>query len=201
MYNKLNITENTLRVLGVFTRGFTSDYYIREIQRILKISPRTAQLLLEDLEKKDILESVLRGKIKSYRLKQNPRAKKYLVLTEQYKYLCFTENNILIKEILERLTPSIKGFAAVFGSYAKNSQKKNSDLDIFVAGSYNEKEVENLSKIFGMDINIICYSLSIFEKKAHNDYLILEVLKNHIVFVGVELFIQKVLKDEKNKLV
>ena len=64
MYNKINITENHLQVLLLFTDGFDREYYIREVERLLKISPRTAQLILEDLEAKGILEPKTRGKIK-----------------------------------------------------------------------------------------------------------------------------------------
>ena len=51
MYEKLDITENTLKVLSLFTNGFDKTYYIREVERLLKISPQTSQVILEDLEK------------------------------------------------------------------------------------------------------------------------------------------------------
>src|SRR3989344_165074 len=95
--NKLGITENHMQILSLFTRGFDKEYYIREVQKILKISPRTAQLLLDDLEKKAVLESKKRGKIKAYFLKKSITAKEYLLFTEQYKKLSFFENNLLIR--------------------------------------------------------------------------------------------------------
>ncbi len=67
MYEKINITENHLNILSLFTRGFDSAYYIREVEKILKISHRTAQLILEDLEKKAVLGSKTRGKIRTLR--------------------------------------------------------------------------------------------------------------------------------------
>src|SRR3989344_1851001 len=51
MYNKINITENGLQIISLFTNGFDREYYIREVEKLLKISPRTAQLILEDIEK------------------------------------------------------------------------------------------------------------------------------------------------------
>ena len=67
MYNKINITENGLQIISLFTNGFDREYYIREVEKLLKISPRTAQLILEDLENKGIIESKVKGKIKLYR--------------------------------------------------------------------------------------------------------------------------------------
>jgi len=40
-----------------------------------------------------------------------------------------------------------------------------------------------------------CYPIKIFEKNINKDILLKEILKNHIVFVNVEQFIEKVLKD------
>ena len=52
MYDKLNITENHLQALSLFTNGFDNEFYIREAQRTLKISPRTSQTVLADLEQR-----------------------------------------------------------------------------------------------------------------------------------------------------
>jgi uncharacterized protein len=87
MYNKLNITENHLRILVLFSGNSEQDYYIREISSILKISPRTSQLILQDLEKKGILESKIRGKIKIYKITKEERTQKYLQLAKDYQNL------------------------------------------------------------------------------------------------------------------
>ena len=138
MYNKINITENGLQIISLFTNGFDREYYIREVQKLLKISPRTAQLILEDLENKGIIESRVKGKIKSYKLKINELSKRYLTFAEQYKSIAFMEKNLLVKEVIEKISPFIEGIGIVFGSYAKGISNKESDLDIFVAGDYRE---------------------------------------------------------------
>src|SRR3989338_3577700 len=121
MYNKLNITENTLQVLSLFTNGFDKEYYIREVEKLLKISPRTAQLILDDLESKGVLESKIKGKIKLYTLKKNSLSQRYIVFAEQYKTIAFIEKNLIIKEIIEKISPFIKGVGIIFGSYAKGT--------------------------------------------------------------------------------
>jgi len=125
MYKKLKITENTLHVLSLFTNDFNRDYYIREVEKLLKISPRTAQLILEDLENKGIIESKTRGKIKTYKIKLSEFTKRYLVFVEQYKAITFLENNLMVKEIVEKITPNIKGIGIIFGSYVKGIEKKS----------------------------------------------------------------------------
>lgn len=195
MYNKLNITENNLQVLSLFTNGFEKEYYIREVQKLLKISPRTAQLILEDLENKGIIESETRGKIKSYKLKVNELSKRYLIFVEQYKSIAFMEKNLLVKEIIEKISPHIGGIGIIFGSYAKGNASKGSDLDIFIAGNYKKEEIKKVSRNLGVELSVKCYPLKLFEKNVNQDILLKEILKNHMVFLNAEQFIQKVLKN------
>ena len=195
MYNKINITENNLQVLSLFTNGFDKEYYIREVEKILKISPRTAQLVLEDLENKGIVESKTRGKIKSYKLKINELSKRYLAFVEQYKTISFMGKNLLVKEVIEKISPFIEGIGIIFGSYAKATSNKESDLDLFIAGKYEKEEIKKVSRNLGIEISVKCYPLKTFEKNINQDILLKEILKNHIVFINTELFIQKVLKN------
>ncbi len=195
MYDKINITENGLQALLLFTNGFDREYYIREVEKLLKISPRTAQLILEDLEDKGILESKIRGKIRVYKLKVNELSKKYFVFVEQYKLISFMGKNLLIKEVIEKISPFIDGIGIIFGSYAKGTSDKESDLDIFIAGNYKKEEIKKLSRTLGIEISVKCYPLKTFEKNINQDILLKEALKNHILFKNTELFIEKVLKN------
>lgn len=195
MYEKIRITENTLQVLALFTNDFSREYYIREVEKLLKISPRTSQLILEDLEDKGIVESKTRGKIKIFKLNPREFTKRYLVFVEQYKTIAFLEKKLLIKEIIEKITPYIKGIGIIFGSYVKRLEKEGSDLDIFVAGNYNKEGVKKVSKNLGIEISVKCYPVKTFEKNLTKDILLKEVLKNHIVFVNIEQFIQVVFKN------
>jgi len=195
MYKKIRITENTLQVLSLFTNDFSREYYIREVQKLLKISPRTAQLILEDLENKGVIESKIRGKIKTYKIKLSEFTKRYLVFAEQYKAIAFLEKKLIVREIIEKITPGIKGIGIIFGSYIKGIEKRESDLDIFIVGNYDKKEIKRVSKNLGIDINVKCYPARIFEKNLGKDILSKEILKNHIVFLNAEKFIQKVLKN------
>ena len=195
MYDKLNITENHLQVLLLFTNGFNREYYIREVQKLLKISPRTSQLILNDLENKGILESKTKGKIKDYTIKRNSLSQRYIIFSEQYKAIAFLEKKLIIKEIIEKINPFIEGIGIIFGSYAKDIAKKDSDLDIFVIGKYNKEKIKKVSKTYGIEISIKCYPLKTFEKNLANDILLKEILKNHIIFLNAEQFIKMVLKN------
>ena len=58
MYKKVNrLGENHLRILNLFTKGFDKEYYIREVQKILKISSRTSQIILNNLSLNQLLRA------------------------------------------------------------------------------------------------------------------------------------------------
>lgn len=193
MYVKLNITENHLQVLSLFTNGFNKEYYIREVEKLLKISPRTAQLILENLENKGIVESKIRGKIKSYALKRGISSQMYVTFAEQYKTIAFLEKTPMIKEIIEKISPSVDGVGVIFGSYAKGTARKESDLDIFVVGKYDNKVIKKVSKTYGIEIGVKCYPVKVFEKNLTSDILLKEILKNHLLFLDPGLFVRMVM--------
>ena len=192
MYKKLIITENHLQIMSLFTKGFNKEYYIRQIHQITGLSPRTAQLLLEDLERKTVLESTTRGKIKTYKLKKSALTKQYIILSELYKRISVMQEDPLLKEIIEKITPAIKGIGIIFGSYAKRIQKKESDIDIFIVGEYESNEIKRISNMYNKDIQIKKYPLKIFSNADKKDILINEVLENHIVIKGMEEFVEGV---------
>jgi uncharacterized protein len=189
MYKKINITENHLRILSLFTNGYGRECYIREAARLAQLSPRAAQLILDDLEKKAVLESEARGKIKAYRIKASDSSRQYFKLAEHYKLITFLSEEPVIAEIVSKLAPSIKGIAAVFGSYAKKTHNQDSDLDIFITGEYSSAELQRLSKIYKIDINPKRCTLETFASQARDDTLIKEVVLNHIVISRTEEFV------------
>ncbi|MBU0471063.1 MAG: hypothetical protein KKF65_00435, partial [Nanoarchaeota archaeon] len=64
MITKVNDID--LKILSLFTKGYDKYYYIREVEKLLGVSSRTALVTLAKLEKKGILESKTKGKIKIY---------------------------------------------------------------------------------------------------------------------------------------
>jgi predicted nucleotidyltransferase len=194
MYEKLGITENHLRALALFSRGFDKELYVREVQKLLDVSPRTAQLVLADLEGKGVLESRLKGKIKLYGLKKNSMAREYMFFSEEYKKIMFLQKNELLREIFEKCAPGLNGIVLLFGSYVKGMEKANSDIDILVVGEYDKSRIETVSRMYGKNISIKKYPRSVFAKEMHTDNLLREVLNDHVVLQGLEEFIAQVIQ-------
>ena len=192
MLTKVN--DMDLRILILFTKGYEKEYYIREVEKLLEVSSRTALVTLAKLEKKGILESKTKGKIKIYTIKKSSLSREYLLLTEQYKKIQFLEKNHLVKEVLEKADEFMQGIVIIFGSYAKGIQKGDSDLDLFIVGAYDEKMIKEAGHKYGLDINIKSYPLNIFEKEIRDDILLKEVIENHILIKDAEGFVRRVVK-------
>lgn len=195
MYGKLNITENHLQVLSLFTKGFDRGHYIREVEKLLGMSPRTAQLILDSMENKGVLESITEGRTRMYALKKNEISRKYMILAELFKTIAFLEKNLIAAEVVEKITPFIKGIGVIFGSYAKGAEKRGSDLDVFVAGECERDKVKKISETYDIEVSVKAYPLKIFAREIRNDLLIKEVLADHIVFLNAERFVNEVMKN------
>ncbi|MBU2637874.1 MAG: nucleotidyltransferase domain-containing protein [Nanoarchaeota archaeon] len=193
MYKKLNITEMHIRIAALFTE-YGREYHIREIARLLSISPRAAQLALKNLEDKAVIEYKIRGRTKLYSIKQTEAAENYLIMAEHYKAIAFSESHALIAEVIAKIKPHITGIGIIFGSYAKGIEKKSSDLDVFVAGRCNIPAIKKSGNVYGIDINVKQYPIGIFKKSIKSDILLQEVLKSHVIFLNSEQFVTSVLK-------
>jgi len=193
MSKKIDINENDLWVLSLFSEGYDREYYIREISTCLPISHGTAQTILERLEKKLVLSSSMRGKTRIFRIKPGEITVQYFVLAEQYKKIVFIEEKPYVSEILHKIDPFFKGITLLFGSYAKGTETGDSDLDILVAGRCDEKEISRIGKMYDIEINLQVFQKDVFLKIDPRDTLLAEVKKRHIGWKNSEQFVRAVI--------
>lgn len=190
----IKVNDMDLKILSLFTKGYEKGYYIREVEKLLEVSSRTALVTLAKLGKKGILESRTKGKIKSYTIKKSTISREFFLLTEQYKRIEFLEKNHVVKEVLEKADEFLQGIVIVFGSYAKGIQKEDSDLDLFIVGACDEKKIREAGNTYGLDINIRSYPMNIFEKEIHGDILLKEIVEHHIIIKDAEGFVRRVVE-------
>jgi len=190
---ELHITENHLKILTLFTHGYFNEYYIREVYSKVNIGLQTAQRILDDLEKKGILSSHVKGKIRNFKLKNNQIAREFIILTEQYKKIILLKEHLVLKEIVEKLFEYIHGPSGIFGSYAKGTADANSDLDIFIIGKCDTSKIDQISTYYSIPINVIRFPSEILNKDFYKDNLMKEILNNHVLLTQQDEFVRKVL--------
>ncbi|MDD3621811.1 MAG: hypothetical protein PHQ81_05355 [Methanofollis sp.] len=189
----MDITENDLQVLALFSDGYDREYYIREVCTHLPLSHGTAQTVLVRLEEKRVLASSQHGKIRLFQIKPGEISIQYFVLAEIYKKIQCMEEHPSLSEVMDRVSSFTRGTTLLFGSYAKAMETEASDLDVFVAGTYDEQEVAKIGEMYDVEINVKAYPETAFDQKYRSDPLVREVKKNHIVWKNAELFVRAVM--------
>lgn len=193
MLDNYNITQTTLKVIGLYANDYKKSLHIREIARKTDVDVKSIQIQLKKLEKINILSSVTRGKNKEFSLNQNIITRYYLIMAECFAVIAYLKRHFLIKKMFSELDSHIDGMVVLFGSYAKEGYTKESDIDLFVIGTQrvDKKIIQKTSDVIGRDINVKYSSREQFlNGLSRGDPLVKEVVLNHIVLKGADKFCQ-----------
>lgn len=176
-------------ILKEFSGDFIREIYGRELVNKIKISQKNIALTLKELENKGILKSKMKGNIKFYSLNlKNSEMKDYMITVEFLKKTQFFSNHQKIAHIFDKDNRIV----GIFGSYAKNKQKKDSDLDLFIVGK-RDSGYQKKGKLYDLNISIKYFTEKQFIKLlAEKNNLIKEILQNHILIFNIERFIKLV---------
>jgi len=159
----------------------------RGLARKLDTNQTQIRRKLIELENSNIVDSSVEGKNTIYSIKDSIESKIYQRIIENKKLLLFLEKSKIrkiFKGIQKYLREGVikKDRAIVlFGSYVKDEEIKNSDIDIYI-NSGSEKE-KNLIKELSDRIEL---KSGKFDK---NQPLEKEIIKNHVILNNIEGFL------------
>jgi len=190
-----NITNIKLNIISLYKSNYLSSYHIREMAKLLEKSHVTLLPHINALEKDRILNLKKIGKNKICTLNlDNFLVKNYLILAETNESAIYQKDIFAIKKINTEISYlNLEGTIVLFGSYAKRTFTKNSDIDLFYLGKISDKEIQevkNIGKQYGKTINIKKSTINYFyDGLRKKDSLIIEIIKNHILLQNGEQFI------------
>jgi len=189
------LDKNTL-IFEEFIKDYKTKLTGSFIAKRKKLNQKTVSNILKKLEKDNILKSTKQGRNKLYflNLENTEIIKKFITSVESQRTIIFYNKNPIIKEIINKIYNHIEGIIIIFGSYANNSQKTDSDLDVLIIGKTKDNEIEKIADTYNIEIN-----LKIYPKLNKKDHLIKEVIKNHIIIKGTEEFINNIIKLENEE--
>ncbi len=109
-----------------------SEFYLRELERILSIPVSMIRKELVRLEREGIFSFCKKGNLAYYYVNKN------YPLFSELKSIVF--KTIGVQGLLTEALQKINGveIAFIYGSYAKGSEKANSDIDLCIIGTINE---------------------------------------------------------------
>jgi len=190
LYNKYS------EIMKNFLKGYFIKIYGRELIDKVSLSPKNISLTLKEFEEEGVLKSEISGNRRYYSLNfNNVLLAQEIICFENLRKLEFLKKNKRLIDFLNNVDGSI---VCVFGSYAKETNNKNSDLDLFIVGKVDSLKLKRFGKDYGIDVQIFNVSFRDFVNSIkRNDEIFNEVLKNHILIKGIDLFVLEVLKWKK----
>ena len=188
-------TNIKLLILKQYLSNYLAQYHVRELAKIIGKSHVTLLPHLNSLEEGKVLNQKKAGKNKIFSLNlDNPVTRNYILAAEGIETAKFLEQSFLIKKVFNDIFKlKLEGAIMLFGSYAKKTQKADSDIDILYIGEISELQTEYIKKagqIYGKKINVKKTSAANFEDAIRKkDNLIIEIIKNHIILQNAEMFV------------
>ena len=175
------------KVLSYFFTNPDSLLYVRELAVVIGEDPGNLSKELRKLEKEGIFISAAKGSIKLYSLDR-----KYPLFNELKKIVFKTTG---IEGSLKQLVLKYAGIkiAMIYGSYAKERENKNSDIDILVVGDFSRgeftRDIRTLESKLNREINFSSYTEEEFDKerKKKGGFLSM-VMKDNIIMLKGSLY-------------
>ncbi|MFP4402798.1 MAG: nucleotidyltransferase domain-containing protein [Candidatus Woesearchaeota archaeon] len=161
---------------------FKRNNHIRSLSNILNINHMTISRKIKELENQNIVDFKKEGKNKVYFIKDSIEAKEKLMMMEHYKLINLIKNNPRLRKIINEIKKLNLEIAIIFGSYTKNTNTNDSDIDLYI----NESKYKKKLSLLDTKLSI---KTGEFDK---NNLLIKEIIKNHVIIKGVEKFYESI---------
>lgn len=160
-----------------------TEYHVKELARVLKMSPGTCSVMLRKFEADGILKSKKLGTGHFYRLDEN-----YLTVEmKRFIGISWIYETGMANEFLKQY--SEVNSIALYGSYSDGSFTEKSDIDILIITSSSKSfVVDKLETKMKRTINIEVFTNGqwLSMKKANNAFY-KTIINNHVLLHGGEL--------------
>lgn len=171
-------------LLALFFAHADENYYVREAASLIGEDAGNLSRELRRLEKEGLLGSAMKGRVKFYSLN-----KKYPLYSDLKSMFFKTEG---AEGALKKLVLDQEGIemAFIYGSFAKGSEKKASDIDVVVVGKFDRDkftgELRGLESKLNREINFSSYTKEEFDKerKKKGSFLDLVIRDKVILLKG-----------------
>ena len=186
------LQDKYYQIMREFLKGYCREIYGSDLVKNVSLSQKNIALTLIELQKKGILNCKTSGNRKYYSINTtNPLIKDCLVLFELLRKIEFLEQNKKMSDFSKEVEGEI---VSIFGSYAKDTQSKDSDLDVFIVGRADSSKIRKIGKKYGYDVQVFNLSLNDFKKSVlSKSTLVQEVLDAHVILGGADKFVSVVL--------
>jgi len=171
---KLTKSKTREKILQFFFLDIHKRYYLRELEKILNISVGNIRRELLSLEKTGLFKREKMGNQVYYFLNKDS------ALFEDFKNII--SKTIGVERLFKKELRKIKSIkeAFIFGSFAKNMEDSQSDIDLMIIGWPDEDilidKITKLEKLLNREINYHLISEKELKEKAKKNSFVKAVM-------------------------
>ncbi len=189
------------KILECFYRNRSKELYFSEILRETKLTQNTTLKHLKNLQENNLLISI--KKIGNTFYKINPKNPVIFAIFSYFEYKKLNELPLDRKRAINEFIDKTKMkplITLIFGSTAKSTYGKESDIDLLLI--YNKKESENkelkkeIEATTGTKIQTFIIDFDYFKEQLlrQEDKVIIHAIKTGFVISGHDIFYKEALK-------
>ncbi len=198
----VHLTAKSMDILRVFATTPKKEFYIKEISKLLGISPDTSKRVLDNLAREGVLTKRQSGQQIYFRI--NPKSRIAINLIEliySEKSEELEKTHKIIRDYHTSCENAVKNIVTmiIFGSYSQGKERNGSDVDILLIVKDSEDIKETIKKTdqikislrhtYGTSVNTTIVTEKMFRTGTPTNTLYQEVLKYGIPLIGVTKFI------------
>jgi len=195
---KSNITQNLVLYLNPYIRDYKAELSASQIEKLTKEPQQSISRKLNELADLNLLEYKIEGRNKQFFFNLEKQTSFTLLnLIENEKTLKFQIQKQEVSQIIEELLKHCETII-LFGSYAKDKETKQSDLDILILGKSNKKEIRKFKRKQIIDITEHYLTYGEFKRLINNKNThVVEIKKDHIIFGNISKVVKLLVEDAK----
>ncbi|MFH1592985.1 MAG: nucleotidyltransferase domain-containing protein [Candidatus Woesearchaeota archaeon] len=181
--------DNKLKIISYLGKHKDKAFTMHELSKLTNIPYATFHRIIKQLTDVLIMETI--GKSKTIKLNlKRPTIKSYLTIASEEEKKKYLEKQPIIRKIANEI--KTKDIIVLFGSYAKNTHTKSSDIDLLIINKDGKKTI-SFSKyelLYKVKINPIFITKKEFRLmlKDEEENIGKQALKNHIILNNPEKF-------------
>ncbi len=179
MLEQLFTSKTRIKILSLLMFNQDKEYHLREIARLINVSPKYVGKELEKLLKINLVNRYEKGNMHIYSIN-----KENIILNELRQI--FIKTDYLGELIRKELKDKVK-YAFIYGSFAKGEETESSDIDLFVIGNMKEddliKIIQKLEKTTNREINYVLWNENTFKQRAKSHHLLKTIKKSKIIML------------------
>jgi predicted nucleotidyltransferase len=177
-----NRDNMSLEIILVLLKG---RMHVRGIAQKMGVPHTTVHRRVNELVTENVLDFRMEGKNKVVFLRGGFQARNHVLSAERYKFIkllqTYPELNVILEEMLAK---TVVELVVLFGSYAKFTAKKDSDIDVYA---------ETLDESVRTEMESAHSKIRVKTGEFNPDSLLIkEIIKHHVILKGAERFYDKI---------